>query len=745
MTDAAADPQTKEQVRSRLPAATWAGIRALVRRDGVAILLYALTTILMTYPLAFRLGGEWLALRDTDTYMKLWDNWWLQNHAFNQPSLTFTDVLFHPIGLDLSFHSISWTVAFLSWLLTILSDAITAYNLTILIAIFATAYAAYLLARQFVRYRAAAWLAGAIYSFAPYHIAHAGGHTDLIHLAPIPLAVLLLFVAVTQSSALAALGAALMVGMAAFTSLYIMVFALLTVGPVLLFLLLDGRRWSKARVWRVVVLFGLASALLLGMRLIPIFRDVGALAEAIEAKYAASDSQTDLLSYVLPSHLNPLFAPLTKEIASRFGHMSRNWPAYLGIIPLALSAGALTWRKRRRLAMLWLSIGLLFAILSLGPVLSFNGSVYEDIVLPAQLLSWFPPIRAVGRPDFFVIGVLLPLAMLAALGFDRLLIRLEGQRTFQIALMIALPGLLLVEFWSGPFPGGPSRPSSFYEQLAREPGDFAIIQLPMGRSESKRYLYLPTIHQKAIVEGLSGRTPPEAYSYIQGNHLLNSWFSGEPLDCATLPRRRFASALDQLIDDDFRYVVVHHAESEFPARFAEYLPYDPIYQDRGLTAFKLDDLLENPPCHDVYERVMDPPSPDISTSISWDGRIELLGYDLHEVDPSSETLVITVYWRAMSESESSFVSFFHLIDPATGLPVAQADIIPRGWSYPTNWWVEGEVVEDTVRIPLESVPAGRYELRIGWYDEESGIRLTPKSDQSPLFSDSSALLTVIDS
>ena len=81
-------------------------IAAWVRRDLVAIVLYLLATILMTYPLLFRLGGEWLALRDTDTYLKLWDNWWLQHHAFDEPSLFFTESLFHPSGLDLSYHSI---------------------------------------------------------------------------------------------------------------------------------------------------------------------------------------------------------------------------------------------------------------------------------------------------------------------------------------------------------------------------------------------------------------------------------------------------------------------------------------------------------------------------------------------------------------------------------------------------------------------------------------------------------------
>ena len=328
------------------------GLKAWLRRDGLAIALYALVTILMTYPLFFKLGGDWLALRDADTYMKLWDNWWLQTFAFKEPSLFFTDMQFHPGGLDLSHHSISWSVAFLAWGLTLVSDAITAYNLTILIALFTTAYATYLLARPFTQYRAAAWLAGAIYGFAPYIVGHSGGHPDLVNLAPIPLAVLFLFQTFRKPSVPAGLGAALMIGLAAFNSLYIMVFALLTIGPVFLFLLLNERRWKQKEIWPAVGGFLLLSGLLLGIRLIPIFSNIGALGEAIEQKYTANVNQADVISYILPNFFNPLFSPYTRENANNYGIMNGKWSAYLGLVALALAITALTCKKQRKIT--WL-------------------------------------------------------------------------------------------------------------------------------------------------------------------------------------------------------------------------------------------------------------------------------------------------------------------------------------------------------------------------------------------------------
>jgi hypothetical protein len=56
----------------------------------------------------------------------------------------------------------------------------------------------------------------------------------------------------------------------------------------------------------------------------------------------------------------------------------------------------------------------------------------------------------------------------------------------------------------------------------------------------------------------------------------------------------------------------------------------------------------------------------------------------------------------------------------------------------------GEVVEDTVKISIENVLPGLYELRIGWFDEETGARLIPDADKLQLLPDGSTLLSSIE-
>ena len=80
-------------------------------------------------------------------------------------------------------------------------------------------------------------------------------------------------------------------------------------------------------------------------------------------------------------------------------------------------------------------------------------------------------------------------------------------------------------------------------------------------------------------------------------------------------------------------------------------------------------------------------------------------------------------WRSPVPIEDSFKVFTHIVDPG-GQVVAQHDDIPGDGLYPTNSWEPDEAIVDryAIRLP-EDIPPGRYEVRLGLYDEVSGLRL----------------------
>ena len=572
-------------------------LSAWLRHNAVVLLLYLLLTVAFTWPLVGNLGSNWLATHDTDTFVKLWDQWWLQHSQDTGQSLLYTTDLFYPHGLDLTFHSISWIVAPVGWLLTPLLGRIDAYNVTILWAVFSTATAAYILISYLLKNRVAAFMGGLVYGFAPYFIAHAGGHPDLVHLAPVPLSALLLLHTLRRDkpSPWLVVGTAVMLFVAALTSLYIMIFALLTSGPVFLFAAWEEKRWRTGRFWRTTLLIGCITAVLLSLRLWPIFTGSTALNDMIEAKFAADNRQTDLLALVTPSHLNPLFADMVKPISDTF-IINEKWPAYLGMVPLLLMLVALARRQKRSEVVLWFGTAVMFLLLALGPVLRVGGTVYENFAMPASYLLWFPPIRAVGRPDFFVLGLLLPLGILAAYGFDFLWQRASHsprKTVWQAALLLAIP-LTLFELWNGPFPGIPATVHPFYHTLSQQVEQTAVIELPMGRQDSKHYLFNQLVHQKPMVEGLSARTPEEAYSYIEANPLLRQWRHYTWLSCETR-RPELDAAVTDLLNDGFRYVILHHKEEAAPL-YPYFLYIEPVLEDEQITVYDLHALQQRPFC-----------------------------------------------------------------------------------------------------------------------------------------------------
>lgn len=81
-----------------------------------------------------------------------------------------------------------------------------------------------------------------------------------------------------------------------------------------------------------------------------------------------------------------------------------------------------------------------------------------------------------------------------------------------------------------------------------------------------------------------------------------------------------------------------------------------------------------------------------------------------------EAVDLTLWWRALEVPEENYTVFVHLFAPGDPQAVVQSDAQPRGGAYPTSWWAAGEVVSETVTLPLEEAPAGSYQLAVGLYD-----------------------------
>jgi len=124
------------------------------------------------------------------------------------------------------------------------------------------------------------------------------------------------------------------------------------------------------------------------------------------------------------------------------------------------------------------------------------------------------------------------------------------------------------------------------------------------------------------------------------------------------------------------------------------------------------------------ERLFEPPPMAHPMNVALGEQVELLGYDLEPEPPiPGAQATLTLYWRALTEMETSYTVFVHLLGTDGGM-AAQHDGVPVGETYPTTLWVTGEVVTDPHVLDLPAdLPSGTYTLEVGMYVLETGARL----------------------
>jgi len=105
-------------------------------------------------------------------------------------------------------------------------------------------------------------------------------------------------------------------------------------------------------------------------------------------------------------------------------------------------------------------------------------------------------------------------------------------------------------------------------------------------------------------------------------------------------------------------------------------------------------------------------------------QVELLGYDLDTTQlKAGDTLSLTLYWKALSEMETSYTVFIHLLDSEDKI-WGQRDSLPGNGALPTTGWLPGEFIMDEYEIPVQpDAPPGQYVIEIGMYQAETGQRL----------------------
>jgi hypothetical protein len=676
-------------------------------RIWLVLLLYVLVALLLTYPLAF--DPHQVPNHSRDVWIGLWNDWWFRQALSTGENLFHTPMLFHPQGLSLATHSNSPLFSAVSALWFPLVGRVGSFNFSILTTLVLGAWGAYLLVYDLTEHSFAAFAAGLVYAFAPYHVSQALAHPNLASVQWIPFTALFLRRTLREARLRDALASGLFFALTVWSGLHLGLLAGLWAGVFVAWMVaVEGQARSRA-TWIALGAAALVALLLSAPALVPTFRAwrSGSIGETVLLN-EIEEGQTDVLSYILPPRYHPVFGDRILSVYNQLDY-GKNfyWMAYMGFVPLALAILAV--RKQWRAARFWSITGLLWILLALGAFLRVGGEVYSSIRLPYALFGQRFPFNTLRSSDRF--NILVPLSLAALVG-----IALRHLRRRWVAALFA--GAVALEYLFVPVPmQAPPQLSPFIQKMAQDPGEYAILDLPMGRGASKLWMYLQTIHEQPLVEGMAARTPPRAYDFIEETPLLQTFRHG-----GTVAPDVAAAGLDRLSQNGVRYVLIHRdlASAEAISRWSSMLPHPPVFRDDTLEVYATDDAQF---CRDAA-------SPAGTAGVPLDFR---LGEGLRLVawEPTWDgpvqpggLLHFNLCWASEVTPHRSLQVFAHFL--GQGLePLAQADGPPQQGVHPTSEWHAGELVLDwrTMTLP-EDLPPGRYRLLVGLYRLEQGERLS---------------------
>jgi len=475
-----------------------------------------------------------------DGWQNYWNLWWskeaalvLQTHPY------FTDYLYPPGGTNLLFHTLNifnflWTLP-----LQLNFGPAVAYNSVVFFSFVFAGYGGYLLSLYTLRrmklpgskgLRLSAFVGGLVFTMAPFHLAHLLGHMQVFSMVWPPFYVLwLLRTLKPWSTTIPARYAprdviltCLFLILATLVDWYHMLYLLIFTGLVLVWLMgrylfLRNMQYVLRPVG-VVLLIGLGLVLILSPLLIPMVREAGARPDLETGLAQNITLSADLLAFVTPSEMHPLWGAWAKSIAENFTTTTSERLIFAGFIPLALGLFIIIKAWRSLIVKFWALVIVVFFILALGPYLHIMGNVVtlsgRQVPLPYLLLYKTVPFigltRSLSRYDLMV---MLGLGVLVSISLAWLLNKIANLQspTTKPKIPYVLPILAVIlicfEYLAIPYPISLIDTPQFFYDIANDTDDYVIAELPMNWDRPTPMLH-QTTHGKRLLTAYTSRDHP---------------------------------------------------------------------------------------------------------------------------------------------------------------------------------------------------------------------------------------------
>ncbi len=675
---------------------------ALAKKYLALFALYLVLALVLTYPLALHLNTH-IPGHDTDGPAQTWSLWWTRYAVMDLGHTPFTtDYIFYPLGLNL----VAYTPVFLNGILSIplqfVFGVIVAQNLMVLFALVSGAFGAYLFTREILARTAsgaphaegAAVLAGALYGFGAWHLNYVvAGHFMLMSNQWLPFYALYLL-RLNRGKLRDALLLALFLVLTAWTELtYVPFLAILTLFY-LVYLVLAQRAALRSSLVGLVIttLVAAVGMLPLVLSLASDFQRYGYyLASGVGRIQIFS---AELVSFFLPSGQHPFLGAWSESITT-----ANTSYAFIGWAVLILVLVGLYVRRASAFARFWFVAAVLFALLMLGSTLFINGE-NTNIPMPFALLRLIPFVNANRYPARFNVMLMLALLPLFAWGILALWNARQPVGKYALGVLVVL---LVLEQLVPPVPLTDIHAAPIYETIAAEPGDFTVLELPLGwrgsivmqgETDDVAQFFQTTDHKRRL-GGITSRFPDFKLRYYDQAPVLRSLIAleeGRTVDDDQRARDR-ADAANVLRFFDIRYVSVNRVQTA------------PETLDYIRATLPLEEIASD--AERVMYRVMSPPP-----VAQWD------------VDPSSEfaRLLFDDSWGHAQEDNAGF-GYRWAMDASSRLwlPLDPAD-------YDVTFRLRGTNAGQKITLHVNDNEVAAWDVSEGWNEYPAHIPASATRD-----------------
>ena len=538
----------------------------------LVVLGFAFALAVFTYPLVLTLTTRMYGRIDDDTMSTMWYTWYVSDHLphlLKNPSLLFfTDLLYYPFGLNIY---VAQPHIYMAWLMVpfrLLWGCPAEINLYLLLTLLGNAMAVFYLCKKLFGCSLSAFVAGLLFMLNSYSFQAASAlKFEQANAWFIPLFILAYLRYVKHGGRLrAATAAVLLLFTGLFNWFHPLFLALLFPLHGVLVLLRKGRRSAGRFLIRV-----LAVCLIAGCCALPFLYPF--------VKAGVSGGQVQGIS---SSSLVPLSMPeITATPDERSGQTALTWisPSFffsepVVILSLLIIAPMFFFRKKLfkyKLPWFWIGGGVLFLLLSLGPVLWIPGLDLK-IPLPYSLLyavvPFFSRIVDTGR---FSVMTYLCLGVTAGYSFSVILKKISSVTVRRVLGLIIIVIIITVPGWLAA--RSPFRLNEFPTRLkelkmvALKGGN--VIDVPLLSAEvSAEALWWQTYHGFPLLVGpglnIGYARPSEFDNLVENNSFLAFLAKINSLGNDDRPPHFEQPDLEAVKDLGFT-VILNHLNAYFPS------------------------------------------------------------------------------------------------------------------------------------------------------------------------------------